>query len=47
MKKTFLITVAVVALFVSGCSSTWQGIKSDSSKAWNDTKHAIHDATAD
>lgn len=46
MKKT-LLAMSMLALFVSGCSSTWQGIQEDSSNAWQKTKKTIHDATAD
>lgn len=35
----------MLALFLSGCSSTWEGVKNDSSDIWNDTKETIHDAT--
>ncbi|KGY14181.1 entericidin EcnAB [Vibrio tubiashii] len=43
MKNTLLIIAA--ALFIAGCSNTWDGVKEDSSKVWNDTKEAIHEAT--
>ena len=35
----------VLTLFLGGCSSTWEGVKEDSSNIYNDTKDAIHDAT--
>ncbi len=35
----------MLTLFLSGCSSTWEGVKNDSSDIWNDTKETIHDAT--
>ncbi|WP_375748694.1 entericidin EcnAB [Vibrio sp. HN007] len=41
----FAALLAVLALFVGGCSNTWEGVKEDSSKVWNDTKEAIHEAT--
>ncbi|GLT16853.1 hypothetical protein GCM10007938_06300 [Vibrio zhanjiangensis] len=39
--------IAFIALivFMAGCSNTWQGVKDDSSKVWEDTKQAIHEAT--
>ena len=54
MKKILLITITSVFIF-SGCA-TWEGVKEDSSKAWNvtkkgtkkvyeGTKEAIHEAT--
>ena len=39
-----LIAIALT-LFLSGCSSTWEGVKDDSSDIWNDTKETINDAT--
>ncbi|USD67217.1 entericidin EcnAB [Vibrio sp. SCSIO 43136] len=43
MKKVlFTITLA---LFMVGCAKTWDGVKEDSSKIYNDTKEAIHEAT--
>ncbi len=57
MKKIFtLLLLASVILLCTGCSSTWDGVKSDtneawgktkegSNKAWNSTKEAIHNAT--
>lgn len=48
MKKFFAITfILSTLLFLSGCSSTWNGIKEDSSNAWNKTKKSINEATAD
>jgi predicted small secreted protein len=43
MKKLMLLVTA--ALFLAGCSNTWNGVKDDSSKIWNDTKEAVHKAT--
>ncbi|RDL44849.1 entericidin EcnAB [Marinomonas piezotolerans] len=39
-----LLAIALT-LFLSGCSSTWEGVKDDSSDIWNDTKETINDAT--
>jgi len=39
-----LLAIAFM-LLLSGCSNTWQGVKQDSSKMYNDTKEAIHKAT--
>ncbi|SJL84193.1 hypothetical protein [Vibrio palustris] len=41
------ILALAVAFFVTGCSNTWNGVKDDSSKAYHETKQAIHEATAD
>jgi outer membrane murein-binding lipoprotein Lpp len=43
--KIVTLSVILAVLFLSGCSSTWNGIKDDSSRAWNSTKGAIHKAT--
>ncbi|MDN3612383.1 entericidin EcnAB [Vibrio ostreicida] len=43
MKMSILLVS--IALFVAGCSSTWEGMKQDSSKVWKDTKEAVHEAT--
>ena len=46
MKKIFVfMTVIVIGLASSGCSSTWDGVKKDSGEAWNSTKKTIHKAT--
>ena len=42
-----ILTLIITATFItilSGCA-TWNGIKKDSSDAYNATKEAIHDAT--
>ncbi|MDW6004836.1 entericidin EcnAB [Vibrio mangrovi] len=50
--------IAILVLFLSACSSTWSGVKKDSSEIWDatkekssdvyhSTKKAIHNATAD
>ena len=45
MKKVTLFFIASVLLLLSGCSSTWNGVKEDSSNAWKSTKETIHNAT--
>jgi outer membrane biogenesis lipoprotein LolB len=44
--RTF-ITIVVgyfVGLMLTGCA-TWEGVKQDSSQAWQKTKHTIYEAT--
>ncbi len=43
MKMSLL--VVAIALVLGGCSNTWEGVKDDSSKVWNDSKEAVHTAT--
>ncbi len=45
MKKilTLILTVTFISV-LSGCA-TWEGVKKDSSEAYDATKEAIHDAT--
>lgn len=54
MKYTFI--ALMLGVFLTGCSSTWNGVKEDSSEIWDATKEkssevyhgtkkAIHDAT--
>jgi len=45
--KRFVFGIFLLSLtvFSSGCSGTWEGVKSDSSEAWNATKKSIHEAT--
>lgn len=45
VKIVTLIFITFGLLFLSGCSSTWNGVKEDSSRAWNSTKEAINKAT--
>jgi hypothetical protein len=46
MKKTILSLTLLGMLFLnSGCSGTWEGVKSDTSDAWDTTKETIHEAT--
>lgn len=44
MKKSILLTIIFAAIF-AGCSATWEGVKDDSSDAYDATKQAIHEAT--
>jgi predicted small secreted protein len=48
MKKTtiWMLLLAAMMFFVSGCTRTIQGIQDDTCNAWYGTKHAIHNATA-
>ncbi|MFA6195214.1 MAG: entericidin EcnAB [Sulfurimonas sp.] len=46
MKKFFVLSSVLVAILVmSGCSSTWEGVKEDTTNAWNKTRQGIHNAT--
>jgi hypothetical protein len=46
MKKFFAFALTSTILFLSsGCSGTWEGVKNDTSKAWESTKETIHEAT--
>jgi PBP1b-binding outer membrane lipoprotein LpoB len=46
MKKFFILASVLSAiLFLSACSATWEGVKEDSSNAWDSTKETIHDMT--
>jgi PBP1b-binding outer membrane lipoprotein LpoB len=48
MKKFFILSAVLGAiLFTSGCSSTWKGVKEDSSRAWHSTKKSINEATSE
>ena len=42
--KLPLLAIAVT-LVLAGCSNTWEGVKEDSSKAYENTKETIHEAT--
>lgn len=42
--KLPLLAIAVT-LVLAGCSNTWEGVKEDSSKAYESTKETIHDTT--
>ena len=43
MKLPLLAMVA--ALFLGGCSNTWEGVKDDSSEIYNESKETVHEAT--
>ncbi len=46
MKKvSMLIALMLLTMMISGCTKTWNGVKHDSSKAWESSKKAVHDAT--
>ena len=45
MKKLlFIFTILAITLFSTGCA-TWEGMKQDTSDAYDATKEAIHKAT--
>ena len=47
MKKiTILALLMTLSLSMSGCSKTWNGVKQDTSEAWDTSKKAVHEATA-
>ena len=47
MKKIIILTVLMtLTMIMSGCSKTWNGVKQDTSKAWDTSKKAVHEATA-
>ena len=47
MKKiSILVVLMTLSMIMSGCTKTWSGIKQDTSKAWDTSKKAIHEATA-
>jgi len=45
MKKTLLF-LTLTALMTAGCSKTWSGIKQDTHEVFENTREAIHEATA-
>lgn len=46
MKKISILLSLIAILAIStGCSGTWEGVKSDTGKAWDSTKETIHEAT--
>jgi len=46
MKNILIILSALSILLMStSCSGTWEGVKSDTGKAWDSTKETIHEAT--
>ena len=47
MKKiTILAVLMTLSMIMSGCSKTWNGVKHDTSEAWDTSKRAVHEATA-
>lgn len=47
MKKLSIVVMFIVlSMIMSGCTKTWSGVKQDTSKAWNTSKKAVHEATA-
>lgn len=44
MKQTVVFLSLLYIVFLSGCA-TWEGIKKDSSDAYDATKETIHEAT--
>ncbi len=47
MKRiSILIVFMTLSMIMSGCSKTWSGVKQDTSKAWDTSKKAVHEATA-
>jgi len=47
MKKiTILAVLMTLSMIMSGCSKTWNGVKHDTSEAWDTSKKAVHEATA-
>ena len=44
--KKILLFLTLTLFMTSGCSKTWSGIKQDSREVYQDTKGAIHTATA-
>lgn len=46
MKFIYLTIFALSTIVLStSCSGTWEGVKSDTGKAWDSTKETIHEAT--
>ncbi len=45
--RKILLFLSIIGILVlsSGCSATWDGMKQDTSNAWNGTKSTIHNAT--
>ncbi|WP_373033142.1 entericidin EcnAB [Sulfurovum sp.] len=44
-KISIVLLLMGLSMIVSGCTKTWNGVKQDSSKAWETSKKAVHDAT--
>lgn len=45
MKST--LTAVAIALLLSGCAETWNGVKKDSSTIWSETKRATSEVAQD
>jgi len=48
MKKFLLFSIVTlfVGMSMNGCTKTWNGVKHDTSEAWDTSKKAVHEATA-
>ena len=44
-KISIMLLLMGLSMIMSGCTKTWNGVKEDSSKAWQTSKKAVHDAT--
>ena len=45
-KMTIMALLMTLGMMMSGCSKTWNGIKQDTGEAWDASKKAVHNATA-
>ncbi len=46
MQKVGMVVIFIgLSMIMSGCTRTWNGVKQDSSKAWDSSKKAVHNAT--
>jgi len=45
MIKVLLFTI-FATLMIAGCSKTWSGMKQDTAEIFNNSREAIHEATA-
>jgi predicted small secreted protein len=45
LNMKYSLAAIALALFVSGCSNTWQGVKQDSSEIYESSKETVHEAT--
>ena len=43
----FSLVVVSIALLISGCAETWNGVKKDSSTIWSETKRATSEVAQD
>ena len=44
--KKMLLSLTLATFVISGCSKTWDGMKQDTYDLFDNTKEAIHEATA-